>query len=165
MSYALSYFIQEGYLFFTVLSGLRVELHVDVCDAGQAVGNTCEILVVGDEEGQASGLGDDVLQDGLGNGGAVVGAGAAAELVEDDEAAGGGGAQDAGRLGDLDHECGFAGEEVVSCARAGVDGVAEGEGEGVGGDEGADLGEEDDEGDGADKGRFAAHVRAGDEVC
>ena len=164
MSDALAHFVEERDLLLAVRALGCVEPHVDVLDAGQAVGHAGEVLVVGYEEGQAARLGDDVLEDRLGYGRAVVGAGPAAELVHDDEAAGGGGAQDAGRLGDLDHEGRLAGEEVVARPRAGVDGVAEGHGQGRGRDEGAHLGEQDDEGRRADKGGLAAHVGPRDEM-
>ncbi|KAG4219322.1 hypothetical protein PC116_g32198 [Phytophthora cactorum] len=139
--------------------------HVDVLAATrEAVSDAGEVLVVSDEEGEAAGVLDDVLEDGVGDGGAVVGARAAAELVEDDQGAGGGGAEDARGLGDLDHEGGFAGEEVIAGAHARVYGVGEGQGQRGGGYEGADLGEEHEERDGADEGGFTAHVGSGDEV-
>lgn len=144
----------------------RGETHVDVADeaGAQALCDAGEALVVGDEEGEAAGVADDVVEDGVGDGGAVVSAGAAAELVEQDEGARGGGAQDGGRLADLDHEGGLAGEEIVAGAHAGVDGVREGQAQRVGGHEGADLGQEDEQGQGTDKGRLAAHVGTGHEV-
>ncbi|KAH8715644.1 hypothetical protein HC256_004445 [Beauveria bassiana] len=154
----------ERNLLVPVWTLVRLELHVDIGQPLEAVSDAGEILIVGDEECEAASFSNNVVQDRVGNGGAVVGACAPAKLVEDNEAAGGSGAEDTGRLGDLDHEGGLAGEEIIASAGAGVDGVAEGHFEGVGGDKGADLGEEDEKGKGAYKGRLAAHVGAGNEV-
>lgn len=86
-----------------------------------------------DEQAQTADVADDILEDGLGDGDAVVGGGAAAELVEDDERAGTSALEDVGRLGQLDGEGGLVGEEGVVGTHAGVNAVEEAEARGGGG--------------------------------
>ena len=72
-----------------------------------------QAVVVGGEEGEAAEVGGEVVEDGVGDGEAVVGACAAAELVEDDEGAGGSFGEDFLGFGQLDEEGGLGGEDVV----------------------------------------------------
>lgn len=70
------------------------------------MGELDELVVVGGEEGLRgeSGAVVEVLDDGAGDGHAVVGTGAAADLVEDDEGAVGGVVEDGAGLDHLDHK-------------------------------------------------------------
>lgn len=99
-----------------------------------------ETVVVRGEEADAADVRGDVMEDGLGDGDAVVGAGAAAEFVEDDEGAGSGFCEDFLGFGQLDEEGGLGGEDVVVGAEAGHDAVGRGEAGGEGGNVAADLG-------------------------
>ena len=138
---------------------------VEVVDAGEQIGHGGELVVVGGEDGAGAQarVVVQVLDDGAGDGDAVVGAGAAADFVEDDEAAGGGLGEDGGELQHLDHEGAGAGGEVVVGADAGEDAVDDADGGAGGGDEAADLGHEDDQGDLAEVGGLAGHVGAGED--
>ena len=66
-------------------------------------------------------MGCNVVQDGLGDSDAVVGAGATTELVENDEGAWCGFGKDLLGLGEFDEECRLGGEDVVVGAESGHD--------------------------------------------
>ena len=138
---------------------------VVVFDAFEGEGKVGEFVVVGGEEGFGfdGGFVVEVFGDGPGDADAVEGAGAAADFVEDDEAAGGGVVEDVGGFLHFDHEGAASAGEVVAGSDAGEDAVDESEVEGAGGDEGADLGHDDDDGDLADVGGFSGHVGSGDD--
>ena len=138
---------------------------VEVVDAGEQVGHGGELVVVGGEDGAGAQarVVVQVLDHGAGDGDAVVGAGAAANFVEHDEAAGGGLGEDGGEFQHLDHEGAGAGGEVVVRADAGEDAVDDADGGAGGGDEAADLGHENDQGDLAQVGGLARHVGAGED--
>ena len=110
-----------------------------------------------------AGLVVQVLRHGPRDGDAVEGRGAAADLVQDDERARRGVVEDVGRLLHLDEEGRAAAREVVGRADAREDAVDEPDAGGVGGDEAAGLREDGDEGDLAQVGGLAGHVRAGDD--
>ena len=71
-----------------------------------------------DEQTHAFELGDDVVEDGVCNGDAVVRAGSTAELVEDYEAAVGGLFEDVAGLIQFHHEGGLARHHVVKGAHS-----------------------------------------------
>ena len=71
--------------------------------------------------------------------------------------------EDVGGLDHFNHERRLTGVEGVVGADACEDAVGEADGGALGGDEGAGVGEEDDEGGLADEGALAGHVGAGDE--
>ena len=138
---------------------------VVVAHAGQRAGHVVELVVVGGEEGagMAAGVLVDVLDDGPGDGDAVVGAGAAAELVEEHKAAGAEVVEDVAGLGHLDHEGGLADGDVVGGTDAGEDLVDEAYAGAVGGHEAAHLCQQGDEGGLAQQGALAGHVGSGDD--
>lgn len=103
------------------------------------------------------------MEGGEGDGGSVLWRCTPADLVHDDEGTGGGLAEDGGGLEHLDHEGGLGGVEVVRGAEAGEDCVDQAELGVVCWDEGADLGEDRDEGGLTEEGGFAGHVWASDE--
>lgn len=139
--------------------------HREIAEAGEVFFELGQLLVMRREEraGAAFGVAVEVLDHGPGDGQAVVGRGAAADLVQDDQGAIGGVVEDVGGLVHLDHEGRVAAGEVVAGADAGEDAVHEADAAGFGGGPAADLGEEGDERDLADVGRFTGHVGAGDE--
>ena len=79
------------------------------------------------------------------------------------EAALGGVVDDEGGLVHLDHEGRLTAGEVVGGSNPAKNAVGEADVGGFGGDEGPDLGHQGDEGDLADIGRFAGHVRSGED--
>ena len=71
--------------------------------------------------------------------------------------------QDIASLKHLDHEGATATGEVVGGADSGINTIHDGEQRGFGGDEGTDLGEDQDERGLAQISGFATHVGAGDD--
>ena len=118
---------------------------------------------MGREQAAAAALVVDRLDHRPGDGEAVIGRGAAADLVEDDEAARRRLGEDRRGLDHLDHEGRAAAREIVRCADAAEQAVDEAELRALGGHEAAGLGEHRDQRVLAQEGRFAAHVRAGDQ--
>lgn len=95
------------------------------------------------EEADAADVGGDVVEDGAGDGDAVVGRGAAAELVEDDEGSRRGFGQDLLRFREFDEESGLGGEDVIVGAQAGHDSIDGRQTRGATGDIATHLGHDD----------------------
>ena len=120
-----------------------LDLHAAVADlrvGGKLLG---EGVVVRGEVADAADVRGDVVQHGLGDGHAVVGAGPAAELVEDDEGAGGGFGENLLGFGKFDEEGGLRGEDVVIGAQARHDAIDRGETSSPGRDVTANLRHDD----------------------
>lgn len=99
--------------------------------------------------------------DGVREGKTVKSRSAASDFVHEDEGLVGGVVEDVGGFAHFDHEGGAVGGEVVGCTDAGEDLVDGADLGGIGRDEAAGVRHEDDVGDLAHVGGFAAHVGAG----
>ena len=99
--------------------------HVGVDDAGPAIGQVRQLMVMRGEErlGPGRRMARQVLRDGPGDAQPVEGRCAAANLVEHDQAPRGGRVQDVGGLLHLHHEGGLAPGDVVGGAHPGVDAI------------------------------------------
>ena len=124
-----------------------------------------ELLVMRREERARAALGVavQVLDHRPGDREAIVGRGAAADLVEDKERARGGVVQDVRRLVHLDHEGRVAAGEVVTRADAREDAVDQSQAACLRRHPAAHLRHQRDQRHLPDVGRFARHVRAGDQ--
>ena len=139
--------------------------HVVVVDAREGFFHLVELVIVRGEEGarMAFGVFVEKLDDGPGDGDAVVSRGAAAQLVEEHEAAIGETVHDGGGFAHLDHEGGLAHRDVVAGADAGENFVDDANACAFGRYEAAHLGEQHDEGRLAQQGRLTGHVGTGDD--
>jgi hypothetical protein len=148
------------------LSALLDGGHVPVAQQWQALAELRQLVVVRGKQRAAAQLGIvvDVLDQGLGNRHAVVGAGAAPHFVEDDEAFGGALRQNSGGFGHFDHKRALAGGNVVLGADACENAVDQPDFGAFCWHKRADLGHEYDEGHLAHYGTFAGHVGAGDDA-
>mmetsp|Transcript_70409 Transcript_70409/g.159280 ORF Transcript_70409/g.159280 Transcript_70409/m.159280 type:complete len:313 (-) Transcript_70409:183-1121(-) len=118
-------------------------------------------VVVRREHGPALGLVREVVNDGVGYGGAVEGGGPAPELIQDHNRLGRGVVQHRGGFGQLDEEGGLAGEDPVRGAEAREDSVHRRELGLEGGHEAAHLGHDRQQAALPKQRRLAAHVRSG----
>ena len=104
-----------------------------------------------------------VLENGLRDADAVVGARAAAHLIENEQAARRRVRENVGGLHHLDHEGRQAAGQLVVCADAREDPVAQPDHGTAGRNEAAHLGQQHDDAGLAKVGRLACHVRAAQE--
>ncbi len=115
---------------------------------GQDFSQFGQFVVMGSEEGfgPQPWMVVDVLDDGPGNGDAVVGAGSTTDLIEDEQAAGTGVIEDVGRFYHLHHEGALTSADLVLGTDTSEDAIHQPDPGLVSRDERADLSHEDDEG-------------------
>src|SRR2546422_3861327 len=96
-------------------AALFEDVHTERAEAGKLLLQAGQLVVMGCEECTAAQLRRAVqlLQDGAGQGEAVVGAGASTDFVEDNEAARGRVSKDVGRLSHLDHKRAALSRQVI----------------------------------------------------
>src|SRR6266571_9467690 len=138
--------------------------YIHALDAGEHLGGFDQFMVVGGEEGECATtfVIVEILDNGTGNGQAVIGTGTTANFVKDDEAARCGMVQDVGGLDHLDHKGALASGEVVLGTDTGEDAIDKANGGNLSGDIASDLGHQDDERNLAQIGGFTRHVGASD---
>ncbi|KAI6766755.1 hypothetical protein HG531_011977 [Fusarium graminearum] len=88
MGNALANFVQKRDLFLSILPFLCLEFHVNILNAVKTFSDPRQVLIMRNEERQTPCLGNDMLQHGLGNSGAVMSAGASAQFIENDKTSG-----------------------------------------------------------------------------
>src|SRR5579864_6382724 len=130
---------------------------------GEKISKFGEFVVVRGEKRTCAGVLLQVLDDGPGDGEAIKSGGAPADFVEKYEAGGCGVVEDDGDFAHFDEKRGTAASQIVAGADAREDAVGDGKLGLPCGNEAASLRHENDERGLPKIGRFAAHVRAGNE--
>src|SRR6184192_1676578 len=141
------------------------DFHPEVAQPWQPLGQRGQLVVMGGEQRQRAQLWSivQVLENGLRDADAVVGARAAAHLIENEQAAGRRVRENVGGLHHLDHEGRQAAGQLVVCTDAREDPVAQPDHGTAGRNEAAHLGQQHDDAGLAKVGRLACHVRAAQE--
>ena len=136
---------------------------VQVGDIFLKIGQARELEVVGREQGVGADGPRQMDGRGPGQREPVIGAGAAADLIHEHQAVRGRVVEDSRRFGHLHHEGGAAAGQIIGRADAGKDAVNRPDNGLFGRHITADVGEYDDQCRLPHIGRFAAHIRAGND--